>query len=138
MAGGYVVWFAGRYVGQATLRRWGRYVWLRNEDGFHGPTYVIAGILAVAVLIAIAVFLRRRRRERAEAAPAFLEPYHRVAQLALFGSVRLTLLILVGIYVMTGTVIGHALNPVAQMSSYREPDGCAVRDEFWDNHRRRV
>jgi membrane protein DedA with SNARE-associated domain len=147
VAGSYVAWFAGRYVGQATLRRWGRYVWLREEDvdratrwferygaaavffgrmlpvvrtfislpagfanmppvrfgvytlagcipwtaalgiagyavgrnwqriadGFHGPTYVIAGIVAVAALIAIAAFLRRRRRERAEAAPAPLE-----------------------------------------------------------------
>ncbi len=142
VAGSYVAWFAGRYAGQATLRRWGRYVWLRDEDvdratrwferygaaavffgrmlpvvrtfislpagfanmppvrfgvytlagcipwtaalgiagyavgrnwqsiadGFHGPTYVIAGIVAVAALVAIAVFLRRRRREQAEAA----------------------------------------------------------------------
>jgi signal transduction histidine kinase len=48
---------------------------------------------------------------------ATLDPYHRVARLALFGSVGLTFLILAGIYVVTGTVIGHALDPVAQMSS---------------------
>ncbi len=48
---------------------------------------------------------------------ATLDPYDRVARLALFGSVGLALLILAGIYVVTGTVIGHALDPVAQMSS---------------------
>jgi signal transduction histidine kinase len=46
-----------------------------------------------------------------------LDPYHRVARLALFGSVGLALLILAGIHVVTGTVIGRALGPVAQMSS---------------------
>jgi signal transduction histidine kinase len=46
-----------------------------------------------------------------------LDPYHRLARLALIGSVGLTLLILAGIYVVTGTVIGHALGPVAEMSS---------------------
>jgi LPXTG-motif cell wall-anchored protein len=47
--------------------------WQRIADGFHGPTYVIAGIVAVAALIAIAVFLRRRRRERASEAPTPME-----------------------------------------------------------------
>lgn len=46
-----------------------------------------------------------------------LDPYHRVARLALFGSVGLALLILAGIQVVTGTVISRALAPVAQMSS---------------------
>jgi len=142
VAGSYLAWLAGRYAGQATLRRWGRYVWLKDEDfdratrwferygaaavffgrmlpvvrtfislpagfanmrpvrfglytlagcvpwtaalgiagyavgrnwqrvadAFHGPTYVFAGVLAVAFLIGAVVFLRRRRRERAAAA----------------------------------------------------------------------
>jgi LPXTG-motif cell wall-anchored protein len=143
VAGSYVAWIVGRYAGPATLRRWGRYVWLNDKDldratrwfdrygaaavfisrmlpvvrtfislpagianmrpvrfglytlagcipwttalgiagyavgrnwqhiadGFHGPTYAIAGIIAVAVLAGAVVFLRRRRREwRAEAA----------------------------------------------------------------------
>lgn len=136
VAGSYVAWVAGRYVGQATLRRWGRYVWLKDEDidratrwferygaaavffgrmlpvvrtfislpagfanmrpvrfgvytlagcipwtaalgiagyavgrnwqriadAFHGPTYVLAGIIGLAVVVAIVIYLRRRRR----------------------------------------------------------------------------
>lgn len=46
-----------------------------------------------------------------------LDPYHRLARLALFGSVGLTILILAGISIVTRTVIGRALGPVAQMSS---------------------
>jgi membrane protein DedA with SNARE-associated domain len=138
VAGSYVAWSVGRYAGQASLRRWGRYVWLKAEDvdratrwferygaaavfvgrmlpvirtfislpagfanmrpvrfgvytlagcipwtaalgvagyavgrnwqhiadAFHGPTYAIAGIVAVMVLIGVVVFVRRRRRER--------------------------------------------------------------------------
>lgn len=136
LVGSYIAWIAGRYVGQATLRRWGRYIWLKDEDidratrwferygaavvffgrmlpvvrtfislpagfanmrpvrfglytlggcipwtaalgiagyavgrnwqriadAFHGPTYVVAGIIAVALVVAAVVFLRRRRR----------------------------------------------------------------------------
>lgn len=138
VAGSYLAWSVGRYAGQASLRRWGRYVWLREEDvdratrwferygvaavfvgrmlpvirtfislpagfanmppvrfgaytlagcipwttalgiagyavgrnwqriadAFHGPTYAIAGIVAVIVLAGVVVFVRRRRRER--------------------------------------------------------------------------
>lgn len=138
VAGSYVAWAAGRYAGQATLRRWGRYVWLKDEDidraarwfdrygaatvffsrmlpvvrtfvslpagfaamppvrfgvytlvgcvpwtaalgvagyavgrnwqriadAFHGPTYVVAGVVAVAALVAVGVFVRRRRAQR--------------------------------------------------------------------------
>jgi len=46
-----------------------------------------------------------------------IDPYQRVARLALIGSIGLTLLILAGIYVVTGVVIGRALAPVAQMSA---------------------
>jgi membrane protein DedA with SNARE-associated domain len=139
VAGSYVAWLAGRYAGQATLRRWGRYVWLKDDDidratrwferygaaavffgrmlpvvrtfislpagfaamrpvrfgvytlagcvpwtaalgiagyavgrnwqriadAFHGPTYVVAGIVAVVALIAVGIFVRRRRAEDA-------------------------------------------------------------------------
>jgi signal transduction histidine kinase len=46
-----------------------------------------------------------------------LDPYQRVARLALVGSVGLTILLLAGIYVVTRTMIGRALGPVAQMSA---------------------
>ncbi|MEV5752212.1 DedA family protein [Actinoallomurus sp. NPDC052308] len=136
VAGSYVAWAVGRYGGQAALRRWGRYVWLKEEDidratrwfdryggkavffgrllpvvrtfislpagfavmppgrfgvytlagcipwtaalgiagyavgrnwqrvadAFHGPSYAIAGIVAVAVIVGVIVFVRRRRR----------------------------------------------------------------------------
>ncbi|MGI5228047.1 DedA family protein [Actinoallomurus sp. CA-142502] len=139
VAGSYVAWAAGRYAGQATLRRWGRYVWLREDDidraarwfdrygaaavffgrmlpvvrtfvslpagfaamppvrfgiytlagcipwtaalgvagyavgrnwqriadAFHGPTYVVAGVVAVIALVAVGVFVRRRRAQDA-------------------------------------------------------------------------
>jgi membrane protein DedA with SNARE-associated domain len=148
VAGSYVAWAVGRYAGQATLRRWGRYVWLRDEDvdratrwfdrygaaavflgrllpvvrtfislpagfanmapvrfgvytlagcvpwtaalaiagyavgrdwqriadDFHGPTYVIAGIIGVAALICVVLFLRRRRREQAARSAAETDP----------------------------------------------------------------
>ena len=148
VAGSYVAWAVGRYAGQATLRRWGRYVWLRDEDvdratrwfdrygaaavflgrllpvvrtfislpagfanmapvrfgvytlagcvpwtaalgiagyavgrdwqriadDFHGPTYVIAGIIGVAALICGVLFLRRRRREQAARPAAGTDP----------------------------------------------------------------
>ncbi len=135
VAGSYVAWAAGRYAGRATIRRWGRYIWLKDEDidratgwferygaaavfvgrmlpvvrtfislpagfanmppvrfgvytlagcipwtaalgvagyavgrdwqriadAFHGPTYVIAGIVAVVALVCVVVFVRRRR-----------------------------------------------------------------------------
>ena len=32
VAGSYAAWAVGRYAGQAALHRWGRYVWLREED----------------------------------------------------------------------------------------------------------
>jgi signal transduction histidine kinase len=45
------------------------------------------------------------------------DPYRRTARLVLIGSIGLTLLILAGVQVVTSTVIGRALGPVAQMSA---------------------
>ena len=39
--------------------------WHSVANGFHGPTYVIAGVVAVAVLAAVALYVRQRRRENA-------------------------------------------------------------------------
>ena len=39
--------------------------WQSVANGFHGPTYAIAGILVVAVVAAVAVRVRRGRRHRA-------------------------------------------------------------------------
>jgi signal transduction histidine kinase len=44
------------------------------------------------------------------------DPYRRMARLALVGSAGLALLILAGVQIVTSTVIGRALGPVAQMS----------------------
>jgi membrane protein DedA with SNARE-associated domain len=44
--------------------------WDRVANDFHGPTYAIAGIVAVAVVIAVAVFVRNRRAADGQAAPA--------------------------------------------------------------------
>lgn len=44
--------------------------WQRIADDFHGPTYAIAGIVAVAAVIGIAVFVRKRRAEAAADAAA--------------------------------------------------------------------
>jgi membrane protein DedA with SNARE-associated domain len=51
VAGSYVAWAAGRYAGQAAVRRWGRRFGVRGHDidrasawfGRHGPTAVLAG-----------------------------------------------------------------------------------------------
>lgn len=40
--------------------------WQSVANGFHGPTYAIAGILVVAVVVAVAVRVRRGRRDRAD------------------------------------------------------------------------
>ena len=148
VAGSYAAWLFGRYAGQATLHKWGRYVWLKEKDieratrwferygpaavfvgrmlpvvrtfislpagfaamrpvrfgvytlagcipwtaalgiagyavggnwrriadDFHGPTYVIAGIVAVAGIIAVAVLLRRRRQQRGDTGGTVTEP----------------------------------------------------------------
>jgi membrane protein DedA with SNARE-associated domain len=39
--------------------------WQSVADGFHGPTYLIAGIVAVLVVFGVVVFIRRRRAELA-------------------------------------------------------------------------
>ncbi|HEX5116876.1 MAG TPA: DedA family protein [Pseudonocardiaceae bacterium] len=39
--------------------------WQALADDFHGPTYVIAAILAVLIVIGLVVFVRRRRAELA-------------------------------------------------------------------------
>jgi len=142
VAGSYVAWAVGRYGGHAFVRRWGRYVGVREHDidratawfdrhgpaavffgrlipvvrtfislpagfgnmppvrfgiyttlgcipwttglavagyylgrnwqsvanGFHGPTYIIAAVVGVAVLAALVVYFRRRRGTGAHAA----------------------------------------------------------------------
>jgi membrane protein DedA with SNARE-associated domain len=40
--------------------------WQSVANGFHGPTYAIAGILVAAVVVAVAVRVRRGRRDRAD------------------------------------------------------------------------
>jgi membrane protein DedA with SNARE-associated domain len=37
--------------------------WQRIAGAFHGPTYVVAGVVAVMALIAVGVLLRRRRAQ---------------------------------------------------------------------------
>ena len=138
VAGSYLAWAAGRYGGQAALRRWGRYVWLSDDDiaraerwfdrhgaasvciarmlpvvrsfislpagmaamppvrfgayttagcipftaalgiagyavgthwrtiadAFHGPTYVIAGVVIAALVAAFVIHARRRAASR--------------------------------------------------------------------------
>jgi membrane protein DedA with SNARE-associated domain len=47
--------------------------WEQVANDFHGPTYIIAGLAALAVVIGLAVFVRNRRANRgdpAETAPA--------------------------------------------------------------------
>jgi membrane protein DedA with SNARE-associated domain len=143
VTGGFIAWAVGKYAGQAAIRRWGKYVFLREDDiaraerwfekhgapsvffgrmvpvvrtfislpaglagmrplkfgvytvagcvpwttalgivgyfiganwekvakAFNGPTYILAGIIAVLLVIAAIFFLRKRRAEqRAEAA----------------------------------------------------------------------
>ena len=37
--------------------------WQSMANAFHGPTYIIAAVVGVAVLAALVVYFRRRRRE---------------------------------------------------------------------------
>jgi signal transduction histidine kinase len=71
----------------------------------------------VAVRFYALPIIDRRSQVGTAVVAVTLDPYHRVARLTLVGSAGLTLLILAGIYVVTGTVIRRALGPVAQMSS---------------------
>src|SRR5262252_6285402 len=49
--------------------------WQHIANDFHGPTYAIAGIIAVALASAVVLhFIRRRRRRRADATVAPSEP----------------------------------------------------------------
>jgi membrane protein DedA with SNARE-associated domain len=144
VVGSYLAWAVGRYGGQPALRRYGRYVWLREHDidratawfdrhgsaavflgrivpvvrtfislpagiagmpalrfglyttagcipwttglavagyalgrnwqslvnGFHGPTYIIAGVVVVLLIAAAAIYARRRAAERRRPADA--------------------------------------------------------------------
>lgn len=53
VAGSYIAWAVGRYAGQGAMHRWGRYVWLKDEDidrahrwfTRHGPASVFFGRL---------------------------------------------------------------------------------------------
>jgi len=53
VVGSYIAWAVGRYAGQGALHRWGRYVWLKDEDinrshrwfTRHGPASVFFGRL---------------------------------------------------------------------------------------------
>jgi len=58
-----------------------------------------------------------RHRAGTTVVAASTEPYSRMARLALAGSAGLALLILAGVQVVTRTVVGRALGPVAQMSA---------------------
>ncbi|GIH21423.1 DedA family protein [Rugosimonospora africana] len=57
VAGSYLAWAIGRYAGQAALHRWGRRLWLRDEDiakahrwfTRHGPASVFFGRLLPAI-----------------------------------------------------------------------------------------
>ena len=44
--------------------------WESVANGFHGPTYAIAGIVVVALAVAVLVRVRRRRRNREGRSPA--------------------------------------------------------------------
>jgi membrane protein DedA with SNARE-associated domain len=142
VVGSYIAWWVGKRAGQAALHRWGRYVWLKDEDidrahrwftrygsasvffgrmlpvvrtfislpagfaamppvrfgvytllgcvpwtaalgiagyaigshwesvanAFHGPTYIIAAVIAVAIVIAVVLFVRKRRAQSGSAA----------------------------------------------------------------------
>jgi membrane protein DedA with SNARE-associated domain len=47
--------------------------WQQVADDFHGPTYAIAGLIAIGVALGIAVFVRSRRAAAVGAAPADVE-----------------------------------------------------------------
>ena len=48
--------------------------WHSIVDGFRGPTYVIAGLVVVALALAVWRYLRGRRAEPAQARPAGTDP----------------------------------------------------------------
>ncbi len=83
VAGSYVAWAAGRYLGlpalsRLTQGRWARRLRLREHDldravawfgpsivsAFHGPTYVIAAVVLLAIVVALWRYLRRRPAEQ--------------------------------------------------------------------------
>ncbi len=43
--------------------------WQSVANGFHGPTYIIAGVLVIALVAALVVHLRRTRREPGDSHP---------------------------------------------------------------------
>ncbi|HEV2639476.1 MAG TPA: DedA family protein [Actinocrinis sp.] len=47
--------------------------WDKVANDFHGPTYIIAGIVAIAAVIAVAVLVRNRRAAAREAGNAAVE-----------------------------------------------------------------
>jgi membrane protein DedA with SNARE-associated domain len=47
--------------------------WQQVADDFHGPTYAIAGLIAVGAALGVAVFVRSRRTAAVGAAPADVE-----------------------------------------------------------------
>ena len=150
VVGSYIAWAVGRYVGQAALHRWGRYLLLREGDidkahrwftrygassvffgrmlpvirtfislpagfaampplrfgvytllgcipwtaalgiagyaiganwetvanDFHGPTYIVAAVVAVGIIAAIVLFVRKRRRPASASAESTRDVSH--------------------------------------------------------------
>jgi membrane protein DedA with SNARE-associated domain len=61
---GCVPWTAALGIGGYAIGR----NWESVAHAFHGPTYLIAALVAVAVILGCVLFVRRRRAERAASA----------------------------------------------------------------------
>jgi membrane protein DedA with SNARE-associated domain len=40
--------------------------WQTVADDFHGPTYIVAAVVAIGIIVGIVLFVRKRRAARAE------------------------------------------------------------------------
>lgn len=89
----------------------------KRADGLVGAGRRFARLNSPGIRFYARPIMDGRRQAGTTVVAVSTDPYRRAAHVALAASAGLTLMILIGVSIVTRTVIGRALGPVAQMSA---------------------